>query len=236
MTEAMHEIYDIVYDVSSNVKPGQMPLTVVSADAPPNKSLDEAEQKTVVLTLYDAEKDLDIKKEGGTVALRRHKICRLCREAYQQGGLLTVEDLANRLLGCGERTISRDLKHLRKQDNVPPLRSTIKDMGRAISHKEVVVEKWLQGKEYYEIADQTYHSISSVRNYVSKFKRTIALTNEGFDPEDIAFVTKMSVELVKSYQELYSHFSAVSHRQKELQALSKKKLQDKLKTKEKPIP
>ena len=60
-------------------------------------------------------------------------------EAFQQGGLLTVEDLAHRLLNCGERTISRDLAELESEGILLPLRSMIKDMGRALSHRELII-------------------------------------------------------------------------------------------------
>ncbi len=228
IVDAMHEIYDTYMQASTDVESGQMRLTVVSEEAPPNKKLSESKQVTVVLTIYDAEKDLQIKKEGGSVALRRHRIRRLCREAYQQGGLLTVEDLANRLLGCGERTISRDLQALREEGVVPPLRSTVKDMGRAVSHRELIVEKWLEGKEYTEIARESYHNIDAVQNYVSKFKKTLVLTHEGFDPEDIAFVVGLSKKLVKSFQQMHRNMPAAAHRQRELQSLSKKNFAQKL--------
>ncbi|MBU1299071.1 MAG: DUF1670 domain-containing protein [Bacteroidetes bacterium] len=48
---------------------------------------------TVLLTLDAGEEDLRLKEQKGVAALRQHRIERLCHEAYQQGGLLTVEDL-----------------------------------------------------------------------------------------------------------------------------------------------
>jgi len=228
VVNVVHEIYDTYLEASTEVKPGQMRLTIISAEAPPNKSLDQSQQVTAVLTMYDEQKDLQLKKEGGTVALRRHRIRRLCREAYQQGGLLTVEDLANRLLNCGERTISRDLKALREEGIVPPLRSTVKDMGRGVSHRELVVEHWLEGKEYSEIARETYHSIDAVQNYVSKFKRTVALTSEGFGAKDIAFILSISPDLVRSFQAMHQNLPATAHRQRELQSCVKKNFTQKL--------
>ena len=223
VVETMHEIYDNYLKNSGGLEPGQMPMTVVSASASPNEALSECEKVKVVLTLWNDNKDSKVKKDGGTPALRRHRLLRLCREAYQQGGLLTVEDLANRILNCGERTLSRDLQYLRREGIVPPLRSTVKDMGRAISHRELIIAKWLMGKEYSEIAQDTYHSVDSVQNYVSKFKRTIALTEEGFDQDAIAFLIKISPALVESMQQLYKEQKAVSHRQEELQTCAKKK-------------
>jgi hypothetical protein len=42
--------------------------------------------------------------------------------------LLTVEDIANRLLNCGERTVIRDIKALKEKGVCLPLRSTIKEI------------------------------------------------------------------------------------------------------------
>jgi hypothetical protein len=43
----------------------------------------------------------------------------MAEEAFQQGGLLTLEDLAN-LFNCGVRTLVNDLRALRKDHLVPP--------------------------------------------------------------------------------------------------------------------
>jgi transposase len=147
---------------------------------------------------------------------------RMCIEAFQQGGLLTIEDLANRLFNCGQRTLSRDLEALRRQGIVLPLRSMIKDMGRSISHRSLIIEQWLKGKEYSEIARHTHHSISSVQNYVSKFKRIVALAEEGYDIHTIAFLVKVSASLAESYHELYRRMKIVPHRLKELKSFPKK--------------
>jgi len=133
-----------------------------------------------------------------------------------------VEDLANRLLNCGERTLSRDLSVLRNQNIILPLRSTIKDMGRAISHRALIIEQWLQGKEYDQIAHITHHSIPSVQNYVSKFKRIVALAKQGFDIHAISFLVKVSTSLAEQYYQLYDSASTVAHRQKELESFFKK--------------
>src|SRR3954470_20234898 len=81
-----------------------------------------------------------------------------------------LEDLAHRLLNCGERTLCRDLAVLRKHHVLLPLRSQIKDMGRSLSHRSTIVRLWLGGKEYSEIARTSCHSVAAVQNYVDKFK------------------------------------------------------------------
>lgn len=220
--EAVYAVYTPYFETSGTLKPGQLLFQVVSIEAAPNTPLSECEQTTVVLTLDAGPEDLEIKQHQGIASLRRHRMQRLAHEAFQQGGLLTLEDLANRLLNCGERTLSRDLSVLRKQNIILPLRSTIKDMGRAISHRALIIEQWLQGKEYDQIARVTHHSIPSVQNYVSKFKRIVALAKQDFDIHAISFLVKISSGLAQKYYQLYDSFPAVPHRQKELESFFKK--------------
>lgn len=169
------------------------------------------------------DEDLQIRKQQGITGLRHHRMQRLAHEAFQQGGLLTVEDLANRLLNCGERTLSRDLCALRARNIILPLRSTIKDMGRAISHRALIIEQWLRGKEYEQIAKTTHHSVPSVQNYVAKFKRIVALAYQDFDIHAISFLVKVSVPLARQYYNLYNSSAIVAHRKKELEEFFKKK-------------
>ena len=74
----------------------------------------------------------------------------------------------------------------------PPLRSTVKDMGRALSHRRQIVEGWLRSQEYSEIALQSHHVVASVFNYVEKFKRCVALFRESFDIATTAFLVHLS--------------------------------------------
>jgi len=106
------------------------------------------------------------------------------------------------------------------------LRSMIKDMGRSISHRSLIVEEWLLGKEYSEISHSTHHSASAVQNYISKFKRVIALAEEGYDVNTIAFLVKVSSTVAEVYHQLYQEVKIVPHRRKELKSFLKKGVQD----------
>jgi hypothetical protein len=220
--EAVYDVYSSHFETSGSLKPGQMLFQVVSIDAASNTPLSECQQTTVILTLDAGIEDLNIREEKGIVDLRHHRLQRIANEAFQQGGLLTVEDIANRLLNCGERTICRDIAILKTQNIILPLRSTIKDMGRAISHRSLIVEQWLKGKEYEQIKQITHHSIPSVQNYISKFKRTVALAHQGFDINEISFLVKISSSLAEQYFKLYKTADMVSHRKDELESLLKK--------------
>lgn len=226
--DTVYQVYAPYFETSGTLKPGQILFQVVSVEAAPNDRLADCKQVTVTLTFDAGQEDLDIRRSEGIPALRRHRMQRMTVEAFQQGGLLTVEDMANRLFNCGQRTLSRDLDILRSKDIVLPLRSTIKDMGRSISHCSLIVEHWLLGKEYSDIAFTTHHSVPAVQNYVSKFKRVVALSKEGYDLHTISFLTKVSASLVQSYLQLYQAVKVVPHRQKELESFLKKGAPDTL--------
>jgi hypothetical protein len=226
IVETVHTIYAPYFQSNGSLKPGQMLFPVVGVENAPSVPLARCKQLTVTLTLDDPTEDLPIRERDGVIALRRHRMQRMCTEAFQQGGILTVEDLANRLLNCGERTICRDLNALRKKNIIVPLRSTVTDMGRTLSHRSLIIKLWLSGKEYSDIARESFHSVTSVNNYVDKFKRVVALSRENYDIHTISFLVKLSAPLVEEYFKLYRKNKIVSHRRKELQSFLKKSPRD----------
>ncbi len=219
---AVYEVYEPFFDNGARMKPGQISFEVVSVENSAKKKLSECSMKTVILTLDAGQEDLLIREKSGVIALRQHRLQRISNEVFQQGGLLTVEDLANRLLNCGESTINRDIRALKAQNIVLPLRSTIKDMGRAITHREMIVRHWLLGMEFSEIARRTNHSVEAVANYVDKFRRVICLAKDNHEIKTIAFLVKVSVSLAQQYFDLYQTLEIVPHRKEELDELLKK--------------
>lgn len=143
----VHDTYAAFFQCAPGLQPGQLSLQVVSIEAPPGPRLTHCPQILVTLTWEDPATDLAARKKGGVAALRRHRLVRVCHEAFQQGGLLTLEDLAYRLFNCGQRPLCRDLYTLRQTNISPPLRSTIKDIGRTLSHRRRVIELWLAGQD-----------------------------------------------------------------------------------------
>jgi len=95
---AVYETYQPFFDNSGAMKPGQVLFEVVSVEDGAQKKLSECKMVTVVLTLDAGEEDLQVRERLGVQGLRRHRLQRIVTEAFQQGGLLTVEDIANRLL------------------------------------------------------------------------------------------------------------------------------------------
>jgi len=223
---AVYETYQPFFDNSGAMKPGQIVFEVVSIENGAQKKLSECKMVSVVLTLDAGVEDLQVKEHQGVQGLRRHRLERIVNEAFQQGGLLTVEDIANRLLNCGERTICRDIKAFKELGIVLPLRSTVRDMGKSVTHRALIIKHWLSGKEYTEIARSTHHSVDAVANYVDKFKRVVCLAKNNYEIKTIAFLVKLSPSLAQEYYDLHQTIDAVPHRREELDDIIKKSRQN----------
>jgi hypothetical protein len=210
-----------LFDTGNSLKPGEIQLSVVASSVPPNVFLLGAQQRLVTLTLHAGMQDAEHRRQHGVGSLRRLRLVRMAEQAFQQDGLLTLEDLSM-VMNCGVRTFVRDLKILREEGIVPPLRSNVKDMGRATTHRREIITRWLEGKEYSEIARASYHSVESVANYVDKFKRCVALFEQGFELQTTAFLVRVSVALAQEFFDLFKQVQIVDHRRDELESFGKK--------------
>jgi hypothetical protein len=220
IVETVHEVYGPLLE-ESDQQPGRINLVVVAAGVRPNMPLREAPQKLVRVTLHGGEEDVEIRRAGGVPALRQARLARIAEEAFQQGGLVTLEDLSL-LFNCGVRTLVEDLKALREKGILPPLRSTVEDMGRAVTHRALIIRQWLAGQEYTDIARACHHRVESVARYVDKFKRCYMLLTAGMERKVVALVTRLSESLVAEFQRLAEELPAVPHRREELERLVKK--------------
>src|SRR6266446_7910140 len=138
-------------DTNNTLGLGQIKLLVVAAHEPAGKSLEECQKVTVNLTLDAGLDDFETRQAYGVEGLRRHRLLRMTAEARDQGGLLSYEDLAFRLLNCGVRTIVRDVGALRQRDLEVPSRGQQQDIGPGQTHRVQAVRLYLQGLEANEI-------------------------------------------------------------------------------------
>lgn len=185
---------------------GRMKFLCASKKAKHGKPLSEQDMVRVILTLDDGIEDLSVLKDQGPGALRQKKILRLTDETYEQGGLLTQEDLG-RLLQVSSRTIRNDIRELIKDGNTIHTRGFDHDIGRGISHKTKIVELFLSGYAYAEIMRRTRHSAHSIKRYVSTFGRLLLILNhEIVEVSEISRLLNQSERLTKEYLVLFEKF------------------------------
>src|SRR5712692_5465965 len=201
------EVYRLdLDDLDKQLDLGQVKLLVVAANEPAGKPLERCQKIPVLLTLDAGQDDFQVRVHQGLEALRRARLMRMAVEARDQGALLTYEDLAYRLLNCGERTIVRDIRALRNRHIEVPTRGQQQDIGPGQTHRVQAVRLYLQGLEANEIAHRLYHTLASIENYVTTFARVAVLADKGYGDDEIAFLLRRSSILIAAYRQLYQEF------------------------------
>jgi hypothetical protein len=187
---------------NESIRGGQMRVVVTALKAPFGPSLAESDQVAVTLTVDNGADDAEVKAREGVEGQRRGRILRVTEEALEQGGVLTQEDLA-RILQVDRRTIERDIRHLKSEEQVVSTRGAVKNVGRGQTHKVKIIELWLNREGYEKIARWVHHSPQAIKRYVSTFLRLVVMHRQGKEAKEIAFLTQSSVRLVKDYLVLY---------------------------------
>ena len=184
---------------------GQIVWTAVSIDNPParHKKMADTDMVTVVLDASTAE---DIQSRIDRVSPRQwrlRKAIRMCRQAYEQGGLLTNQDLSE-ILNIADSLVAQLLsKYERQNKTLIPRRGTIHDAGNSLSHKRIICHKrYVEGKSADQIARETYHSLEAVDRYLGQFDRVRHCLHQGMDTAEISHILNCSVSLVELYQEI----------------------------------
>lgn len=189
----------------SHLRHGQALWMAVSRDDPPRRHqrIAETDLVPVVLEMYTVD-DLDVFLERVPIGQRLlRKLLRLCRQAFEQGGLLSNCDLAA-LLNLSDARIAQLLsEHERQSGQVVPRRATLHDVGSGMTHKRIICHKrYAQGKPPDQIARETYHSLEAVDRYLGQYDRVRHCRREGMKPEQIAYTLDCSLALVNEYLEI----------------------------------
>ena len=150
----------------------------------------------IVLTMISKE-DLDMKNAGySDREIREKKIVRLFKEAYSQGALLTHSDVAF-LLHVSTGMVSKQLKeYMERTGEVVPTRGIIHDIGRAMTHKKIILELYRKGYQTPEIARMANHTEQACDRYIKAYKKVEKL-NRTMKSEEIAQILGMGKSLVE---------------------------------------
>ncbi len=184
------------------VSHGQVVWMAIAEDDPPKQYRTTAETRMVPVVLELSTCD-DVEARIGRVSPKdrlRDKALRLCRQAYEQGGVLSNSDLAE-LLCADSSTIGSLLADYERNNNdVIPRRATIHDVGTGITHKRIICRKrYIEGKPSHIIAKETCHDSQSVDRYLGMFSRVRQCRKEGMTEHQIAYTLRCSKKLVREY-------------------------------------
>ena len=126
-------------------------------------------------------------------------------EAYQQGGILSTRDVALILVNDNAAISQTRTRYETENKTVLPHPGVLHDMGPTITHKKMIVYKYVVEKKATNIiALETNHSQHSVDNYIRNFNRVKALMEDGKDLSFIHMTTKIAKHVIKQYQDIYN--------------------------------
>ena len=209
IAEAFYAQFSQYYQEHANIElsSGQIAYEAVAAHEPAGKHIRLTRKKTVRLRLYDTASDLEVLAEYGTAGLRRHRLARLTRQAYEQGALLSYEDIAL-LLTTSASTVKRDVQQLNREGKFIITRGTKLDMGPGLSHKTIIIDYYLKGYSFTEIERITNHSERSVKRYLADFIQIASLKKQNFKQNQIRLIAQKSMRIVQEYLELFKCYSS----------------------------
>jgi len=154
--------------------------------------------KPVILTPLAKEDFFSMGNGHSRREVREQQIVRLFTEAKEQGALLTNNDVGV-ILGVSPATVSKQAReYMEREKVVLPTRGIIHDLGRAVTHKRIIIRLYRKGYHVPEIARRTKHSEQAVNRYIKAFNRVKMLDGK-LDLNGIARTLEMSNYLVKEY-------------------------------------
>jgi biotin operon repressor len=167
------------------------------------KQMHEAKKKEVVVTLDGGIEDLEYYGKHGRKQLRRMQLLRMIDEGLDQGVVFSEEDLG-KLLRTSTRTVKRDIRILRAEGCEVHTRGYHQGIGRAISHKRVIVEYYLRGMTFAEIETRSRHTPQAIKRYIETFARVAyVLSRRQVKPLERSYILGISPSLLKEYETLF---------------------------------
>lgn len=205
IADALIKLFNENCPKATRLKPGQVIWNALDkhtrGDSPKRR------YKTVILTIV-SDKDVDMFEKGESISnIRKNVITRIIREAYQQGGVLSMRDIGLLLVKRPSEISNLRIDYEKQNQVVLPHTGVLHDMGSSVSHKRQIVYKHVvEKKDPVKVAYETNHSQSAVDRYLRDFNRVKTLTDEQKDIDYIQLVTNIAKPVIKQYQQIINNY------------------------------
>jgi uncharacterized protein DUF1670 len=164
--------------------------------------------QSCVVTFWEPEGDLRIRKAYGVSGLRRHKLLRITAEALQQSFPLSQDLVSFDILGCGLRTLQRDVAHFGGAGVfVPFQRVSMNDRKRRYTYPVAAAKLYLEGRSQQEIAATLYQNLDVVEGFIQVFAKIVRLAISGISSAHIGTVTQVPDVLIEEYLSLFKEYN-----------------------------
>lgn len=184
-----------------HVKPGQIVWTAIDlhtrSDSPQRRFV------PVILTIINEDDCRQLAEGTKMTEITRNAIARICREAYEQGALLSMRDIGLLSWRDASSVTLRRQEYEAEHNNTLPHIGSLHDMGPCVTHKANIVRKAvLEKKDPTVVAAETNHTLRAVERYLKDFRRVETCYNTNPDPEFISQATAIALHVVKQYLQI----------------------------------
>lgn len=202
IAEKIVELVNLQLPNREYLRPGQCVWNAVSVKTRPDSP--NCKFVPVILTLVDPSDTEELTHGTPMPAIAKKATARLCREAFEQGALLSMRDIGL-LVWRSNSTISTIRKKWEAENNLTSLPhvGTVQDFGTCLTHKAAIVRKVVyEKKDPRKVADETKHSQRAVDRYLKDFNRVKICHQHSQDMEFITRTTGLSKYLVNQYVDI----------------------------------
>lgn len=212
IAEAYYHQFSHYFNEHANItlSSGEISYEAVSADEPAGKHIRLTRKVTLKLRFMDINSDFEALANYGLAGLRRHRLERITRQAYDQGALLSYEDISM-ILTTSPSTIKRDIALLKKQGKFIMTRGAKLDMGPGISHKTTIIELYFKGYTFTEVEQKTNHSELSVKRYLADFVQIASLYKQKFSHNQIRLIAQKSDRIIREYCQIFDYYNKLDN-------------------------
>ncbi len=205
LADSLLELFNRQVRDAGDLKPGQILWNAVDiatrADSPNRRFV------PVVLTVVN-QQDIQERSQGVPIKqIQAQAIARILREAYQQGGLLSMRDISL-LTWHSYSSPTKWRKHYEQTHQCElPHPGNLQDMGSCVTHKEQIVYKAIvEHKDPVQVASESNHTQKAVDRYLKDFHRVQTVYLHNSDPNYISLVTSISKSVVNQYINLIEKY------------------------------
>ncbi len=205
IAEEIMGIFKKLNPSTNRMKPGQIFWNALDkntrADSPRRKYV------PVILTIISEQDIKQLANNTSIKTIRQNAIARICKEALQQGGLLSMRDISLLLLISDSNTSIIRKKYEKEHNEILPHTGNLHDMGSCITHKNQIVYKVIvEKKDPVKVAYETNHSQLAVDRYLKDFHRIYTIYKQSQDIDYIHCVTNISKPVIKQYISLINDY------------------------------
>jgi len=205
IADALIRLFNSTCPESSRVKPGQVIWNAL--DKRTRGDSDNRRYQPVILTLVDDD-DVTMFEKGSSIkTIRKNVIARMIKEAYEQDAVLSTRDLSLLLVNDASYISHNRIEYEKEKQKVLPHAGVIHDMGSTVTHKRIIVYKYVvEKKDPSVISRETNHSQPAVDRYIKDFNRVKTLLRDNKDIDFIHHTTNIAKPVVKQYLQIINNY------------------------------